>query len=230
MASATAPTLTPDGMNDASMGPTVPVSPISRTGPCCGPVSARAADVLSVIDTSDVTHRWRKGEHIAWDTGLPDRSEESEARYAQRYPKGTHCSAYVAAIGQRLGIYMLRPPAHSQVLLASAQTAWFGSGQGRQAGWLPVASAVNAQALANAGYLVVASYPSPDPHRPGHIGVVRADAARTVGQIDADGVLMAQAGDTNAERISARLAFSAHHGAWPAHIQYFAHPLAVKVG
>ena len=71
--------------------------------------------------------------------------------------KHTHCSAFVAAFAKKLGIYILRPPEHGQVLLANAQNEWLPSAGAAQ-GWRAVSNALEAQALANSGVLVVASY------------------------------------------------------------------------
>ena len=69
----------------------------------------------------------------------------------------THCSAFAAAVGQKVGVYLLRPPEHGQVELAHAQPIWFHSDQARQAGWRAVEGAKQAQILANQGNLVVIS-------------------------------------------------------------------------
>ena len=74
----------------------------------------------------------------------------------------THCSAFVAAMAERLGIYVLRPPQHSQRLLANAQMRWLrdhgrSSPDGRRLG-----SDAEAQEAANRGELVVEAYENPD--------------------------------------------------------------------
>jgi hypothetical protein len=201
-----------------------PPATISGTGPCCGPITPNAQRVLDVLNASDVEHLWQKSTHVAWDTGAPDMSPSDEAAFARVDRTDTHCSAYAAAIGQRLGVYMLRPPEHRQTFLASAQVAWFSSHWGRNAGWYEVTTPEQAQALANAGKLVVASYPAPDPdHHPGHIAIVRPDAHRTLDQIHESGLVLTQAGDRNYNRITERAAFKWHPGAWPTGVQYFAH-------
>jgi len=119
--------------------------------------------LAEVLDSMQVEKHWLAGETVHWRTGKPD-------------PKGkqgaTHCSAFVAAVGARLGIYLLRPPEHSQELLASAQHRWLEK-EGREHGWKLVSSPWKAQELANRGVLVVASFQNPDRHKPGHIAVVR---------------------------------------------------------
>jgi hypothetical protein len=198
-----------------------PIVPVAKTGPCCGPVTPAAQRILDVLDGSGVEHLWAKHRHVNWETGEPDMPADYHGRETQ-----THCSAFAAAIGERLDVYLLRPPEHAQELLANAQTAWFGSAGGRRAGWYKVDSPQQAQVLANLGKLVVASYPSPDPHRPGHIGIVRPDAERTLEQIEESGVLLAQAGARNAVRVPEKEAFRHHAGAWPNGVQYFAHDVS----
>lgn len=211
---------------DAPALPPVAAETISTTGPCCGPVTADAQHILDILNASNVEHLWQKSTHVAWDTGEPDMSPSDEAAFARIYRTDTHCSAYGAAIAQRLGIYMLRPPEHRQTFLASAQTAWFGSHAGAKAGWYEVTTPQQAQALANGGKLVVVSFASPDPtRRPGHLAIVRPDAARTLAQIQDSGLILTQAGNHNHNRISEKAAFRGHPGAWPQGVKYFAHDL-----
>ncbi|MEO6973031.1 MAG: hypothetical protein ABI135_06400 [Rhodoferax sp.] len=195
---------------------------VSETGPCCGPVTPAGRHLLQVLDDSDVEHLWAKHRHVNWETGVPDRP----AGY-KGYEADTHCSAFAAAIGERLGVYMLRPPDHAQELLANAQAAWFGSVAGGEAGWRKVGTPEQAQVLANQGELVVVSYQSPDPHHSGHIGIVRPDARRTLEQIQENGVMMTQSGDRNYLCISAKAAFKWHRGAWPDGVKYFAYKTPV---
>ena len=89
---------------------------------------AHAADIAPdgvrlarFLDHSGVEHRWPAGVHIAWETGVPDGKPESGTG------KHTHCSAFVAAEAKQLGIYILRPPEHGQILLANAQYEWLES-------------------------------------------------------------------------------------------------------
>lgn len=156
---------------------TPPAVTVSQTGPCCGPITPAARNILKVLDESDVENLWSKHRHVNWETGVPDEPADYKGREAD-----THCSALAAAMGERVGVYMLRPPGHAQELLANAQTAWFDSTRGRKAGWYSVDTPEQAQALANMGKLVVVSYQSPDPHHSGHIGIVRA-SDRTEAQI-----------------------------------------------
>jgi hypothetical protein len=116
--------------------------------PCCGPITPDGERLAHFLDDSAVTQRWLAGWHVDWRTGETDRAE----------PGGdaakTHCSAFVAALAERLGAYVLRPPEHKQELLANAQMRWLHD-LGAEQGWQALASYVAAQAAANRGELVL---------------------------------------------------------------------------
>jgi hypothetical protein len=59
----------------------------------------------------------------------------------------------------------LRPPEHGQKLLANAQSEWLAE-EGAARGWVRLADADQAQAAANRGLLVVASYHNHHDDRP----------------------------------------------------------------
>jgi len=208
--------------SDQSQVQTLPAVTVSQTGPCCGPITPAARNILKVLDDSDVENLWSKHRHVNWETGVPEEPADYKGREA-----ATHCSAFAAAMGERLDVYMLRPPYHAQELLANAQTAWFGSTSGRKVGWTSVDTPEQAQTLANMGKLVVVSYQSPDPHHAGHIGIVRA-SDRTEAEIRESGVLMSQSGERNYFRVSEKAAFKWHPGAWPGGVKYFAHDVPAQ--
>ena len=114
----------------------------------------------------DVEHHWLPGVAVNWKTGEPT------GKPATGSGKHTHCSAFAAEACRRLGIYLLRPPEHSQELLANAQYDWL-SGAGKAEGWSQVNDPYEAQHDANQGYMVVAVYKEHDPKRPGHIAIIR---------------------------------------------------------
>ncbi len=63
---------------------------------------------------------------------------------------------------------MLRPPEHSQVLLASDQAAWLTDPKrGGAIGWRQLPGPVEAQAAANQGALTLVSKPNPNKGEPG---------------------------------------------------------------
>lgn len=83
-----------------------------------------------------------------------------------------------------------------------------------------------AQALANRGWFVVASYANPDPHRPGHIAVLRP-SLKPADLLEAHGPEETQAGFRNRLRTYVARGFAFHPGAWEfggaGAIRFFAH-------
>jgi hypothetical protein len=181
-------------------------------------VSPQGQKLAQALDSMGVESKWIAGAHIDWETGLPDgRPERMPGRH-------THCSAFVAAFAKRLGIYILRPPEHGQVLLANAQNEWLAAGAA--AGWRPISSALEAQTLANAGVLVVASYHNHRDDKPGHIAIIRP-AATNPEAIAAVGPMVIQAGTVNSASIPAKDGFAGHIRAWRDNeIDYYAHAVA----
>jgi hypothetical protein len=191
----------------------------ARPESCCGPISPAGHRLLDLLDHTNVEALWLAHEHVNWETGEPDRTADYEGP-----GKATHCSAFAAAVGKRVGVYMLRPPEHGQILLANAQAAWFHSPAGRDSGWREVQTAKEAQTLANQGTLVTVVYESPDPHKPGHIAIVRP-AARPEHLLDENGPEITQAGQRNYVKTSTKVGFEHHPGAWPGGVRYYAHRL-----
>ena len=191
--------------------------------PCCGPVTADGMKLTHLLDQSGVDHLWLAAEHIVWETGEQDPARPGGTKH------NTHCSAFAAAMAERAGVYLLRPPAHSQDLLANAQMAWLESGAGTEQGWRPVATPADAQAAANRGELAVAVYQNTDPNRPGHIAVLRP-SEKTQAELDRDGPQEAQAGSHNWLSTDVADGFHGHRGAWlpggAGAIRFFAHPVA----
>jgi hypothetical protein len=181
-------------------------------------VGAAGQRLAHALDDLGVETKWIAGEHIDWDTGLPDgRPEISSGRH-------THCSAFVAAAAKRLGVYVLRPPDHGQVLLANAQNEWLAE-QGQSQGWRRVSDPLEAQSLANKGMLVLASYHNRRDDKPGHIAIVRP-ANKSEEQISADGPQVIQAGTVNSASISLREGFAGHPHAWDDNeIDYYVHEI-----
>ena len=133
--------------------------------PCCGPVTANGQRLLARLDASGVERLWLPHVHVDWETGEPDTLRQGRT-------SSTHCSAFVAAFAKQLGVYILRPPEHSPMLLASAQMRWL-TVDGAAAGWRRLPDSAAAQQSANQGNLVVAVWENPDRHRPGHIAFIR---------------------------------------------------------
>jgi len=177
------------------------------------PVTPAGAKILQTLDAMDVEHHWLAGYGIDWKTGdrIPDGKQHA-----------THCSAFAAAFCAKLGVYLLHPPEHGQTLLASAQQDWLRT-KGSAQGWKPVDGPVQAQRLANQGFLVVVTYKNPDPRKSGHIAVVRP-ADLSAEAIQRDGPEETQAGQYNHNATVVREGFKVHPGAFDSGaLLYFAH-------
>jgi hypothetical protein len=167
-----------------------------------------------VLDRMGVEHRWRPGEPVDWRTGEPDPGA---------IPLSGHCSAFVAAVCARFGVYILCPPEHSERLLANAQCDWLRD-EGHERGWRPIADGATAQVAANRGELVVACWKNPEEDDAGHIAVVRP-AAKDASRLAREGPDIVQAGAHNYARTSVRHGFRLHPSAWRrGEIRYYAHP------
>lgn len=170
------------------------------------------------LDQTDVEHLWPAGVHIAWETGVPDGKPESGEG------KHTHCSAFVASVAKHLGIYILRPPEHGQILLANAQFDWLAQ-RGSEKGWTSVSGGEAAQKLANSGMLVVATYRNHHDDKPGHIAIVRP-SEKSDSAIEAEGPQITQAGGSNFQSTTLKRGFAGHSAAFTrGEVQYYAHPI-----
>lgn len=187
---------------------------------CCGPITPAGDRLASILDGMDVESLWLAHEHVNWESGEPDRGANDEGP-----GNHTHCSAFAAAAARKLGVYLLRPPEHGQVLLSNAQAKWLAGDAGRQAGWRNVPDMREAQRLANRGQLVLVLYQNPDTHLPGHIAIVRP-SEKSAQALEENGPELIQAGEHNHNKINVRIGFENHPGAWPHGVRYYMHPLS----
>jgi hypothetical protein len=190
----------------------------ARAEPCCGPITPAGERLARFLDGTGVDHLWLAGHHVDWRTG--------EATPGTR-EAATHCSAFVAAAAERLGVYVLRSPDHSQELLANAQLRWL-HGAPDGSGWRSLPDPAAAQATANRGELALEAFENPNPHRPGHIAIVRP-SEQSRAALDRDGPRETQAGETNALDTVTAVGFRHHRGAWVPDggggIRYYAHAI-----
>jgi hypothetical protein len=197
-----------------------------------GPVTAGGQRLAALLDGMDVERLWQHGYRIDWRTGIADGQPETA-------PGGhTHCSAFAAAVAERLGVYLLRPPEHGQNWLANAQERWLNSPAA--SGWTRIGRvgdpgvSLYAVALANTGRLVVAVYFQPprpimlgEQERSGHIAIVRP-SEKPPALIEREGPDVIQAATTNYRSIPLRDGFAAHKTGWTAGtIEYFWHDARV---
>jgi hypothetical protein len=186
---------------------------------CCGPITPAGHQLAATLDSMNVESLWLAHEHVNWETGEPDRGANDEGP-----GNHTHCSAFAAAAAKKLGVYLLRPPEHGQLLLANAQAEWLGSAAAQKAGWLKVAEMREAQRLANQGNLVLVVFPNPDKHVPGHIVIVRP-SEKSLTALQENGPQIIQAGTHNHASTDVRIGFLNHPGAWPDGVLYYVHSL-----
>jgi hypothetical protein len=177
--------------------------------------------MIRTVDSLDVEHHWPAGIHVNWQTGDPDgRPENSPGKH-------THCSAFVASAAKQLGIYILRPPEHAQVLLANAQYDWLAS-DGAAQGWRELRGPVAAQEAANRGDFVVATYRNHRDNKPGHIAIVRPDE-KSDSAIRVEGPQITQAGGTNYRSTTLKKGFAGHPAAWDKReVRYFVHSVPAR--
>jgi len=170
------------------------------------PVLPQGEALAKQLDAMHVESHWIAGHHVNWRTGEPD------GRRTPVQGHHSHCSAFVAAVAVKLGVEILRPPEHSQVLLADAQCNWLAD-EGVRVGWRLVETPLAAQRFANRGEFVVACYESSDPTLPGHIAVVRP-AAVSHRRIESQGPQVTQAGIENFRSTTLARGFRHHPRAW----------------
>ncbi|MDE1162130.1 MAG: hypothetical protein PW792_09335 [Acidobacteriaceae bacterium] len=181
---------------------------------CCGPITPGGLQLLKLLNDMDVEHHWVSGLKVDWKNGNPLGAGDLRGH--------THCSAFAAAVGERIGVYMLRPPDHKQSFLASAQGRWFASSDGRREGWQQIKTFEEAQRHANEGDLVVLDYINPIASKPGHIAIVRP-SLKSEAQLREEGPETTQAGAHNFEDGTAKYSFVKHEGAWPTKVLAFWH-------
>ena len=196
---------------------------LSLTHIAAAEISPAGQKLASILDGMNVEHLWLARETVNWETGEPDGRGVA-------LPKGhTHCSAFVAATAEKIGVYILRPPAHSARLLANAQEKWLHEPEARKQGWRRIGrisdpgtsqAAVDA---ANRGELVVAVYHASRHGHPGHIAIVRP-SDKSAALIASEGPDIIQAGLNNYRVTSLKDGFAEHPPAWrEGRIEYYAH-------
>jgi hypothetical protein len=187
--------------------------------PCCGRITPAGHRLAEALDAANVESLWLANEHVNWETGEADRGGDYEGP-----GKHTHCSAFAASMSKRLGVYLLRPPEHGQLLLANAQAQWLASTEAIHQGWRSVNGATAAQAEANRGNLVLVVFANPNQHEPGHVAIVRP-SEKSIDALQRDGPQIIQAGQHNHVSTVVRVGFANHAGAFPDGVRYYVHQL-----
>ena len=183
-----------------------------------GPITDDGNKLRDALDSMHVEEHWIAGAIVEWRTGEP------HGKPATDTGKHTHCSQFAAAFCERVGVYILRPPDHSAVLLANAQADWLPA-EGHEKGWSPVADGTAAQELANRGTLVVAVYKNHNPKNSGHIAIIRPSTKGDT-EIKAEGPEVTQAGGHNHNACSLKEGFRNHRSGFEkGEIRFFSHPI-----
>ena len=177
-------------------------------------ITADGKKLLQLIDNSKVEELWPAGYQVDWETGEPKKVSTST--------HSTHCSAFAASFSKKVGVYLLHPPEHGQNLLANAQFDWLQSDAATKEGWEKVASGLEAQNLANKGYLVVTAIKNSDETKPGHVAVIRP-AVKSLFILEDEGPQVAQSGKVNHYSISLLKGFANHPGAWQNGVIFYKH-------
>jgi hypothetical protein len=156
---------------------------------------------------------WIAGSHVNWETGVADKPDAVAGNH-------THCSAFVAAVCKRVGIYLLCPPQHGQLLLANAQYDWLQTDDAKKNGWKEIQSANRltlyklVQQLANNGNFIVAICKNPDATQPGHAALVMPKDI-SADKINESGPVLIMAGKHNFNYIALKNGFKSHIDTWP---------------
>ncbi len=180
-------------------------------------ISAGGLKLIQLLDGMDVEQFWQPGVYVDWKTGV-------EMPFAEGYENVTHCSAFAAAVALKLFVPFLDPP--PEILLENKQAEWLRS---LPSGWQSVSGPLDAQSLANRGWLVVTTFINPHPEGSGHIQIARGDEIRTDADIHENGPQIIQASKQNSNSITAAKGFSIGYEStfspypWPDHVSYYAH-------
>lgn len=180
-------------------------------------ITQKGKELGYFLDQFDVEHHWLKGQHVDWKTGVKISNKKDS----------THCSEFAAAVASKLNIHLLNPDEKSY-LLSNAQQDWLKS-EGIKKGWKQINNMQEAQDLANQGYLVLASYKSHNPLKPGHIAVLRP-FEKDSSSLNEEGPQIIQAGAQNYNSTSLKEGFKYHKNAWEDKaILYFAHEIKINI-
>ena len=184
----------------------VPPANIQINPPVIGPrqglpVSAEGAALAALLDGMDVENHWLAGQPVDWKTGNPVDGD------------GTinNGGAFVAAVGARVKVPM--PPPVLENFAAGEQYDWL-LDQGPGKGWVLVGE-MEAQLLANQGWLVIAAWKDPAPAgervASGQTAIVRPDG-RPAAEIRTRGPRLVLAGPRNHNNIALKDGFRPRPG------------------
>ncbi len=206
-------------------------------------INAKGQELSKFLDGLQVEKKWLASvEQIDWQTGEPKTKKDEPVKPDPvKDPKPgngppppvidkklhTHCSSFVAAACEKLGIYLLRPPEKSTVLLSNSQYDWLLE-KGSENGWNQVLLPTEAQELANQGSVVVAIWKNPDMQKPGHIVIIRP-CEKNESQIASEGPDIIHVGTKNYNCTTLKEGFKNYKGAFDnMEILFFSHDVPAK--
>ena len=179
------------------------------------PMSKAGHALAAALDGMDVEHHWLAGQRVDWKTGNP---LDDDGRGTT-----SNGGAFVAAVCARFKVPMPAPEASN--FLTSNQFEWLLI-DGKPKGWVAL-GAVEAQLLANQGWIVIAAWKNPaatgERRTSGTMAIVRPDS-RPVGEIATNGPSVTLASDQNRKNVAFNQAFPS--SAWSNRDQevvFFAH-------
>jgi len=115
------------------------------------PISRAGAILAERLDGMDVENHWLPGQDVSWKTGNPVNDDPG--------PSSNGCE-FVAAVCARLKVVMAEPVPEN--FIPDSQYDWLVN-EGTGSGWVALGGDVEAQLLANQGWVVVAAWKSPTP-------------------------------------------------------------------
>jgi hypothetical protein len=180
-------------------------------------ISRDGARLAESLDAMQVERFWLSDRDCDWQSG--------EAKGYRTSTKVPHSASFVAAAGERLGVYILRPPHHALANLSNAQFDWLHTQDAHEQGWHEVKTAEEAQRLANHGQFVVAIWKNQQAGHVGHTAIVRP-AEHGHQHLHDFGPQITQAGLVNYRSTSVAKGFSNYPTAWGnREVRFFAHKI-----
>jgi hypothetical protein len=191
-----------DGPPDdpAEVTPTVanlPPPPVIRINQGL-PISKEGRALAAALDGMDIENHWLAGRKVDWKTGNPVGDDDIGTT--------SNGGAFVAAVGARFKVPM--PVTETSSFLPENQFEWL-LVDGKPKGWLPMGE-VEAQLLANQGWVVVAAWKNPAPAGERHVSCILAIVhpdTKPVGEVASSGPTVMLAGDQNFQRVALNKAF-----------------------
>ncbi len=193
---------------------TVPTLPRTIASGSGFPISPAGLQLRSTLDGMNVKEHWPADGTFSWRTGTAA---------ATGVNGGVNSGAFVEAVCTRLGVPLLEPTAGN--FAANRQRDWLLQ-DGAAKGWHRVGP-LDAQLLANQGWVVIAAWKNPTPgagyrNGAGLVAVVRP-AVRPAAEVPATGPMVAVAAKQNFKFTPVKSCFPPQ--AWAEEqIVYVAHP------